>query len=130
MVVVRHGGGLVLGVSRLRGGRMDRLVMPVIGGSGGVSVVIMTFGGDRRRLAGNVLTMVGMGGRMGLIVLALGLADRMSGVVVVTLAGVRPGTGGGTVSGIVAVIVVRLVLVAHCDSVPLPLFAVIAAKSV
>ena len=50
--------------------------------------------------------------------------------VTVRLGGRNGGVVVGTVPGFVAVFVVRLLLVAHSDSVPQPLSAVFAAKSV
>lgn len=58
---------------------------------------------------------------------------RSGRVVIVVAVSVRRGLRGRivmTMTGVVAVIVVRLLLVAHLESVPLPLPAVFAAKSV
>ena len=117
-----------------------------------MSVVVMTVGfGDSMAMVvvamGRCVVAVGFGGSMTMIVVAIGRC--VVAVVVVTL-----GFGGSmamvimpmrrrcvavvivTVTRVVAVspamtvIVVRLVLVAHCESVPQPLSAVFAAKSV
>lgn len=86
------------------------VVVPLVAAVGGVSLIIVIVSRD--------------GGVMAMIVMAVGLRGRSGGVVIVTMACVL------TMAGVVAVIIVRLVLVAHCDSVPQPLSAVFAAKSV
>ena len=90
------------------------VVVSVICGRSGVDMIIMRMIGGRSSMAVVVVAMLG-GCRMG----------RMG---VLPVSGVRSVTG--TMTMICAVIAVRLVLVTHCYSVPRPLFAVFAAKSV
>jgi len=87
-------------------------------------MVIVTVGRDWRGLAMVVSAVIGMSGRSTGLIVTRDLGGRVGGMVVMTVSGVM------AVARIVAVIVVRLVLVAHRDSVPQPLFAVFAAKSV
>ena len=129
MVVMRGGGSAmiivtVVSVGRSRGmvvvtvgcrGRMG--IMSVIGRGRVTVIVVMTVRSGRSR---GVMSMIRMGG----FVMLVGGGLSGVAVVVMTLCGIV------TVARILAVIVVRLVLVAHCDSVPQPLFAVFAAKSV
>ena len=84
------------------------VVVPIVAVGGGMGMIIVSRDG----------------GIMAMIVVAVGRHGRSGGVVVVTMACVL------TMAGVVAVIIVRLVLVAHCNSVPQPLSAVFAAKSV
>ena len=142
VMTMRGRGGMTVGVvpvivMTMRGrGRMTVVVVPVIvmavSRRGGMTVIVMSM-----RLGGGVVvvTMRG-GGRMTMVVVAMrgrgGMAVIFSAVGVVTV-GVSRRFGGVivvTVARIVAVVVVRLVLVAHRDSVPQPLSAVFAAKSV
>ena len=112
MIVVRGVAVIIMAVRR-RGGMV---VMPMLGVGRGVSMIVV---------AVVVVPMVRRDGSMTVVIMAV--SDR-SGVIVVTVAGV--GTVTRAIAVTCAVIVVRLVLVAHCDSVPQPLFAVFAAKSV
>ena len=75
--------------------------------SGGMSVVVVT---------------MGFGGRVPMVIMSMG--RRCVAVVIVTVTRVM------AVSPAMTVIVVRLVLVAHSESIPQPLSAVFAAKSV
>ena len=124
MVAVGRGRGVIV--------MRDVAVIIMAGRSRGGMVVVSMVGMGRRRMI--VMTMVGVGGSMAMVVMAVGRSGRMGGVIVVTMTGVGTVSGGRAVvcalAGIGGVIVVRLVLVAHCDSVPQPLFAVFAAKSV
>jgi hypothetical protein len=98
------------------------------GGRGSVAVVIMTVIGRRSGMAVIVVTMSGGRGSVAVVVVAMLGGCRMGRMGVLPVSGVRSVTG--TMTMICAVIAVRLVLVTHCYSVPRPLFAVFAAKSV
>ena len=88
------------------------VVMPM--GRRRVSVIIVAVRVSR---CVTVIVVPVCGGRcMPVVVVAVG----RSGVSVIIV----------TVTRVMTVIVARLMLVAHCDSIPQPLFAVIAAKSV
>ena len=99
------GRGLTMAVASMMLIRRDR---GVVGIRHGLVVVVNRVVVDGRG-DGSVGFMIGVTVRLG---------GRNGGVVV------------GTVPGFVAVFVVRLLLVAHSDSVPQPLSAVFAAKSV
>jgi hypothetical protein len=118
-------------------------VMPVIvvsmSGRRGVAVVIISVAGvvamacvmpvvvvSMRVRRSVSVVVVAMGGRRGMAVVVMSLGGgRSVPVVVVTVTVIV-----GTIARAMTVIVVRLMLVAHCYSVPQPLFAVFAAKSV
>jgi hypothetical protein len=102
--------GLVMGPV---GGRTV-IVVAMVRGQGGVTRIVRAGGG--RSMALRVMT-----GR---------LTRRVSGLVGSTLAHARTVPDVRALAHAGAVIVVRLVLVAHCYSVPQPLSAVLAAKSV
>lgn len=112
VVVVRLCGGVVVM------GDDGRVVVV------GVILVTMTVIGNTGLMAVVVVTLVSGRCRLAMVVVRVGLGGWMSGRVGVTMVRLV------SVSGVMAVIVVRLVLVAHRDSVPQPLFAVFAAKSV
>ncbi len=111
-VIVVCGVTVIVMAGRSRGGMV---IMPMIGM--GRRMIIVAVSGGRRGLTVIVMAMTGGVGGMAMVVVARGLGGRM-------------GVGTRAMAGICGVIVVRLVLVAHCDSVPQPLFAVFAAKSV
>ena len=111
VIVVRRSGVSMVVVD---GGRR-RIFMPVIAMGRGQGLVVMN-GYGRRRLV--VVRVIVVGRSYGGGVMAVRLGGRSGGEVVVT------------VSGFVAVIAVRLLLVAHSASIPQPLSAVFAAKSV
>lgn len=106
MPVVGRVAIIVLAVRR----RSGMLIVAMVSVGRGVTVIIVTMCNDRSG--------------MSVIVATITVRSRMGGGVILTLAGFR------AMTRVVAVIVVRLVLVAHCDSVPQPLSAVFAAKSV
>ncbi len=124
-VVVVCGVTMIVMAVRSRGGM---IIMPMIGMGRRVSVILMAVSGGRRDMTVIVMAMIGRVGGMTMVVVAGGLGGRKGVGAVVTVPGVGPVTRAVAVT--CAVIVVRLVLVAHCDSVPQPLFAVFAAKSV
>ena len=120
MIVVRGVAVIIMAVRR-RGGMV---VMPMLGVGRGVSmIVVAVVVVPMVRRDGSMTVVISGGSVMTMVIMAV--SDR-SGVIVVTVSGVVTGAMAVTC----AVIVVRLVLVAHCDSVPQPLFAVFAAKSV
>lgn len=111
--------GILMRRSVMRGFFVRDGVLPVI--------VMVVF----RRGGGDVVLLVALRGGLSIVVMAVGGGRSVMPLIVMAV-----GLGGGrgmvivAVAGILAVIVVRLVLVAHCDSVPQPLSAVFAAKSV
>ena len=115
MIVVRGVAVIIMAVRRPGG----MVVMPMLGVGRGVSMIVVPM----VRRDGSMTVVISGGSVMTMVIMAV--SDR-SGVIVVTVSGVVTGAMAVTC----AVIVVRLVLVAHCDSVPQPLFAVFAAKSV
>ncbi|MDP1778032.1 MAG: hypothetical protein Q8K90_05430 [Brevundimonas sp.] len=121
-VIVVYGVTVIVMAVRSRGGMV---IMPMIGMGRRISVILVAVSGGRRGMTVIVMAMIGRVGGMAMVVVAGARGGRM---------GVVAGSGVGTVTHAMAltcaVIVVRLVLVAHCDSVPQPLFAVFAAKSV
>ena len=122
-VIVVCGVAVIIMTGRSRGGM---IVVSMIGMGRRVIIMAVSCGG--RGMV--VMTMVGVGGSVVLV----DRGGRMGGVVIVTVARIVAMSGFGTVTRAMTVvggvIVVRLVLVAHCDSVPQPLFAVFTAKSV
>lgn len=123
VLVVSSGGVAVIVVTMVAVGRGRRVIVMAVRSRGGMIIMPMIAMG--RRVSVIIVAMIGGFGSMAMVVMAGGLGGRM-GVGVVTVSGVVTGAMAMTC----AVIVVRLVLVAHCDSVPQPLFAVFAAKSV
>lgn len=123
VLVVSSGGVAVIVVTMVAVGRGRRVIVMAVRSRGGMIIMPMIAMG--RRVSVIIVAMIGGFGSMPMVVMAGGLGGRM-GVGVVTVSGVVTGAMAVTC----AVIVVRLVLVAHCDSVPQPLFAVFAAKSV
>ena len=125
IVAVVGMGRSVIVVAMGRRGRM--IFMPVVRVSGSRAMLIVTMLGRRSGVAVIVMAMVcravvcraviSRAGGMAVVIVALGRrGGRMGGMVVVTLGRVGAVTRAMTV--ICAVIVVRLVLVAHCHSFP------------
>jgi hypothetical protein len=138
----------------VRGGRsmvVVRRCVCVVGGVGGVAVIVMAVGSGGDMIVGRmrgrrmvivtvvivavIIVAVGIGRRGGMAVIAIAIALAVAvGVMAMSL---RRRLGGVTVMAVARIVamirrgvVVRLVLVAHRDSVPQPLSAVFAAKSV
>ena len=101
MAVIGRRSGMSMVVVAMGGGRsgMAVIVMAVIGRRSGMSMVVVAMSGGRCGMAVVVMPMISRG-RMG----------------IVPVSAIRSVTGTMTV--ISAVIVVRLVLVAHSDSIP------------
>ena len=102
---------------------MDRcvvaLVVVTVGFGGSMTMIVVAIG---RCVVAVVVVTLGFGGSMAMVIMPM--RRRCVAVVIVTVTRVV------AVSPAMTVIVVRLVLVAHCESVPQPLSAVFAAKSV
>lgn len=84
----------------------------------GMAVVVMMVPGGLRSRMGRMVVMAVRGRGVVVVPMPVGVRRRMRGGVVMA---VRTGCGGLVIMA-VAMVVVRLVLVAHLDSVPQPLF--------
>ena len=114
---------------------MDRCRRIAVVRHGRVTMVVVRLVDSRRRPIGlmRMILVTLMSLRLSGSVVVMAVSDDRSGVAIVIVA-VDFGGGRGrcvvTMTGVCAVIIVRLVLVAHYDFVPQPLSAVFAAKSV
>ncbi len=95
------------------------VVVVTVGFGGSMTMIVVAIG---RCVVAVVVVTLGFGGSMAMVIMPMG--RRCVAVVIVTV------TRAVAVSPAMTVIVVRLVLVAHCESVPQPLSAVFAEKSV
>ncbi len=123
------GSVIVVGGGLAAGSGMTVVVLPMAGVGGGMAMIFRAGGGRRSSVTRVVVAMIRLDRGMVLVVVACGRGRRMCGVVIRTVARMTL-SGVGAVTRARAVIVVRLLLVAHCYSVPQPLSAVFAAKSV